>query len=126
MKERTICYEYFEVDSLPVGDIPYSAIHKALKNEKYFRLFTPTYCRNDLKAGHLSALLYWYPKYIDQLYDLAVSGEDFMLYFNGLPIEIIEAFDYLFPETKKRLDKAKEYAVKLTELEEIKIKVRKV
>lgn len=41
MKERTMFYEYFEVEQLPIGELPYSAIHSALKHEKYFRVFTP-------------------------------------------------------------------------------------
>lgn len=122
---RTIFYEYFDVEALPVGEIPYSVIHKALKHEKYMRLFEPTFCRNDLMRGNLAALLYWYPHYIDQLYEFAVEGKDYMMYFRGLPNEIVEAFDYLFPEVKRRLDKVKEDRLNLSELEEIKIKRRK-
>lgn len=125
MKERTIFYEYFEVEQLPIGELPYSSIHKALRHEKYFRRFTPTFCRNDLLQGNLAALLYWYPNYIDQLYQFASEGKDYMMYFRGLPTEIIEAFDYLFPELKKRLDRVKETSLDLTVLEEFKIYRRK-
>jgi len=123
---RTMFYDYFEISSLPVGEIPYSAIQKALKHEKYLRRFKPTFCRNDLMRGNLAALLYWYPHYIDQLYEFAVEGKDYMIYFSGLPTEITEAFDYLFPELKRRLDKVKEDRLNLSVLEEIKIKRRKV
>lgn len=124
MRERTYFNEYFEVIEMPVGEIPFSVINRALKHEKYFRRFTPTFCRKDLLQGHLAALLYWYPYYVEQLYELASEGKDFKLFFGGLPSVIIESFDYLFPELIKRLELAKEVAVNLTALEEIKIKRR--
>ena len=123
---RTIHYNYFEIHELPVGEVPYSAISKALKHEKYFRKFQPTFCRNDLLQGHLAALLYWYPHYIDQLYQFASEGKDYMAYFNSLPVEIREAFDYLFPETKKRLDRVAKYHMEVSILEEFNIKRRTV
>jgi hypothetical protein len=125
MTQRTIMYEYFEIEQLPIGDLPYMSIQRALKNEAYLRIFPPTYCRNDLAKGYLAALLYWYPSYLEQLYELAVEGRDYMVYFNRLPIGIIEGFKHLFPETIKRLDKAKRLAIDLNSLEEIKINRRK-
>jgi hypothetical protein len=125
MTKRTIWHEYFELTQLPVGEIPYSTIQRALKDEKYLRKFEPTFCRNDLLRGNLSALLYWYPNYVEQLYALSVEGHSYMSYFNGLPSVVVEAFNYLFPELIKKLDKAKELAVKLTVLDEIKIKRKK-
>jgi hypothetical protein len=122
---RNILYNYFDIEQLPIGELPYTAIHRALGDEKYLRSFSPTYCRNDLAQGHLSALLYWYPNYIEQMYELAVDGFDYMAYFNRLPIEIIEGFKLLFPESIKKLEKARRLALDLNSLEEIKINRRK-
>jgi len=109
MKVTRLPYlEYWEVTELPVGDVPYASIARGLKDEKYFRKFVPTYCRENLLQGHLSALLYWYPHYITLLYDLAVEGKDYMSYFNRMPSEITEAFFYLFPELIRKLDKIKD------------------
>jgi hypothetical protein len=122
MKERTIWYEYFDVTELPVGDLPYIAVKRALKDEEYMRKFTPTFARNDLMQGRLAALLYWYPYYVTQLFEMAGDGHDYMIYFRGLPTEIIDGFNYLFPELKNRLDKVKGIAVNLNSLEEMKLK----
>ena len=125
MKERTIWYEYFELTDLPIGDLPYATIQRALKDEKYLRKFTPTFCRNDLAQGHFSALLYWFPHYVEQLYALAIDGHNYMFYFKTLSPEIIEGFTYLFPELMKNLDKARDLTLKSNELDEIKIKRKK-
>ena len=114
-------YEYFEVDNFPVGEIPFSAIQKALKDEKFFRRFTPTHYRADLLAGHSAALLYWYPHYIDFLYEFSINDKDFMLFFKPFPIEIKDGFVELFPEIIKKLKKLRQNVSKLNHLEELKL-----
>ena len=125
MIARNMLHEYFELTDLPIGELPYSAIQRALKDEKYLRQFTPTFCRNDLIQGNFSALLYWYPHYVEQLYALAIDGHNYMFYFKPLPSEITEGFVYLFPELMKKLDKARELTLKSNDLDEIKIKRKK-
>lgn len=125
MIARTMFHEYFELTDLPIGDLPYATIQRALKDEKYLRKFDPTFCRNDLLKGNFSALLYWYPHYVEQLYALAIEGHNYMFYFKTLLPEITEGFIYLFPELIKNLDKARELTLKSNELDEIKIKRKK-
>lgn len=114
-------YEYFEVENLPIGEIPFSAIQRAIKDEKYLRRFIPTHYRNDLLNGHTAALLYWYPKYIDYLYELTMAGEDWMLFFKPFPQNIRDGFVELFPEIIKKLVRLRKNLSKLNHLEEMKL-----
>lgn len=116
---RLIQYEYFEISDLPAGEIPYTAIVNALKDEKYLRRFKPTNYRNDLLLGHTGALLYWYTEYVDVLYDHAVNDEDFMVFFKHFPMEIREGFVFLFPEIMRKLNKVRKKLKKQNHLEEI-------
>lgn len=111
--------EYFDILELPIGEVPYTAIDKALKDEKYLRKFQPTYARNDMVNGHLASLLYWYPYYIDELYDHALRGVDFRKYFVGTDME--EHFEFLFPSVCKKLDRIVEKGIKVNHLDEIKL-----
>lgn len=120
MTVRTMWHEYWELTELPIGEIPYSAIQRGLKDEKYFRKFTPTHYRENLLQGHLAALLFWYPRYVDFLYEMAIDGKDYLRFFHTFAPEITEGFKYLFPELIKKLDKLKESTLKLNHLEEIK------
>lgn len=104
-KPRESFIEYWNIDELPIGELPYNAIQKALRNEEYFRKFTPTYCRNDLMIGHKSALLYWYPYYVDTLYELSSKGMEYSIFFNGIGGDMLSHFTYLFPDTIIKLNK---------------------
>lgn len=125
-KERSIAHDYFDISDLPTGDLPYSAIDRALKDEKYLRKYTPVAMRTDLTYLHYPALLIYYPDYIDTLYDLAAEGLDYMSFFHTYPTEITEAFNYLFPEAIKKLERVKQSKLKLTTLEETKFKKRRI
>jgi len=114
-------YEYFEIENLPIGEIPFSAIQRALKDEKYLRKFTPSHYRADLLSGHSSALLYWYPNYIDYLYEFAINDKDYMLFFKGFPPHIRDDFVELFPEIIKKLKTLRKNVSKLNHFEEIKV-----
>jgi hypothetical protein len=116
---RSLHHEYFEVDNLPIGEIPFSAIQRALKDEKYLRRFVPTHYRNDLLNGHTGALLYWYPNYIDYLYELTMAGQDWMLFFKPFPPHIRDEFVELFPEIIKKLVKLRKNLNKLNHFEEL-------
>jgi hypothetical protein len=70
-----------------------------------------------MMQGHLASLLYWYPYYIDTLYEYALDGIDFRIYFKGT--EMLEPFEYLFPQICSKLDKLKARGIKLNHLEEI-------
>lgn len=118
---RLIQHEYFEISDLPTGEIPYTAIINAIKAEEYLRKFTPTNYRDDFNDYHLAALLYWYPEYITKLYDLAVSGDNFMSFFKPFPPEIRDGFVYLFPEVMLKLKKVKKKISRVNHFEEIKI-----
>lgn len=111
--------EYWDIMELPIGEIPYISIDRAFKDEKYLRKFTPTYAKKDMLDGYLSALLYWYPYYIDQLYELSLEGVDYRRYFDGT--NFIEDFEYLFPQISNRLDKLRTKNIKTNHLGEIKL-----
>ena len=114
---RSPWHEYFDILDLPIGEIPYVSIHRALKDEKYLRKFQPTFARNDMMQGHLASLLYWYPYYIDQLYEYAVEGMDFRIYFKGT--EMLEHFEFLFPQICSKLDKISRKGIKTNHFDEI-------
>jgi hypothetical protein len=114
---RNILYEYFDVLELPVGEVPYTAIDRALRDERYLRKFTPSYARNDMMQGHLASLLYWYPFYIDQLYDFSLEGVDFRVYFKNT--NMLEHFEYLFPQICKKLDRLRLNGIKTNHFNEI-------
>ncbi len=111
--------EYFDILELPVGEIPYTAIDRALKDEKYLRKFSPTFARNDMLQGHLASLLYWYPYYIDQLYELALEGIDFREYFNRTEMKV--HFEHLFPAVCIKLDRLRTRGVKTNHFQEVKL-----
>ena len=100
-------YEYFDINDMPVGEIPYSAFSKALKDEIYFRRFDPTFYRNDLLHGHKSALLYWYPYYIDYLNDRLIKHDDDVC--------------IIIPQLCNKLDRLKTTTFKLNHLDEIEL-----
>ena len=114
---RSIWYDYFDILELPIGELPYIAIERASKDEKYLRKFKPTFARNDMMQGHLASLLYWYPYYIDQLYEYALDGIDFRNYFTGT--EMVEHFEYLFPSVCSRLDRLSKKKIKTNHFDEI-------
>lgn len=116
---RSPWIEYWEITELPIGEVPYIAIERALRDEKYLRKFSPTFARNDMLQGHLSSLLYWYPYYIDQLYDLTLDGIDFRNYFKGT--EMLPHFEYLFPQLCFRLDRLRVKGLKTNHFQEIKL-----
>lgn len=116
---RLAFYEYWDVSQLPVGEMPFSAVNKALKDERYLRKFKPTFYRENLLQGHLSALLYWYPSYIDLLFKMAIDG-DYGAFFKPFPFEIFEGFKYLFPEVCEMLDNILENKIRSNHLDETK------
>ena len=111
--------EYWNIDELPVGELSFLTMRKALNDEKYMRKFKPTFCRNDLMIGHLSALLYWYPHYVNILYELASEGHDYMTYFKGLNKIIPEEFEFLMSDTVLKLNKLQRSSKK-NHLDEVK------
>lgn len=110
--------EYFNLEELPIGELSYSAIQKALRHEMFFRKFYPTFCRENLMQGHKAALLYWYPFYVNELCILASEGNDAMSYFKGISWDVVGYFEYLFPETVSKLKKIQKLNSKLNHLEE--------
>lgn len=118
---RLIQYEYFEISDLPTGEIPYTAIVNAIKEEEYLRKFTPTNYRDDLSCGHLAALLYWYPEFIVFLYEYAVDGKNFMSFFKPFPPEVRDGFVYLYPEVMRKLNRIKRKHDKGNHFEELSI-----
>jgi hypothetical protein len=119
---RTIMYEYWKLEELPIGEVSYMTIQRALQDEKYMRKFRPSFYRENLLQGHHSALIYWYPHYVNELYEIAVNRGEFRRFFDKFPPHIKTSFEILFIELCKRLDKIKLSGLKLNHLEEIKFK----
>lgn len=105
-KRRISFNDYFDIEELEVGIIPYQAINKALSYEIFMRKFTPSlHWSTDLEVGIPSAVLVYYPKYLDFLYEYALQGKSYKSFFQGYPPIIVETFEYLFPSTITKLDK---------------------
>jgi len=119
---RTLLYEYWKVDELPIGHLPFNSIQRALKDEVYMRKFTPSNMMEDLSSGYYSALLYWYPNYLDLLYDHAAEGIDHRVFFRNMNGNILYAFEYLFSELNNKLDRLRSHANRFNHLEETKLK----
>lgn len=124
-KKRTMHYTYYNLDEMEVGLIPYNAIVKALQYELFTRKHPYSdHWSDDLTLGRCSSVLIHYPKYIDILYEFAMGGRSYKEYFLNYPPQIIQTFEYLFPDVVRRLDKLVVSNAKLNKgiFEEINIK----
>lgn len=101
---RRIECEYFDLNDLPLNDLPYSAIDAALKDEKYMRKYPLINLNADLNSGYPAALLIRYPEYVDSLYNLAYSGLVPQHYFSFFAKGTYEAFEYLFEDLNAKLN----------------------
>jgi hypothetical protein len=94
------------ITMFPLGELPYDAYSKLLTSHKsYLKPFVPTMMSEDLKTGNANALVYWYPVYVLTLYNLALQGIPFEVYFNSFNARNYWVFIDIFADTAKKLDK---------------------
>ena len=106
----------------PLMEIPFDAYSKLLdSHKKYLVPFIPSKMEDDLMTGTYNTMVYWYPRYVLKLYDLAYEGLDFKIYLDALNTKNYFIFVELFSDTTKKLEKLAKKNVKLNHLGEIKI-----
>lgn len=112
--QRLMIYEYYDIDELDVGCIPYESIHKSLKHEVFLRKPKESidWQYDFIKKIH-SSVLVRFPDYIAYLYEWCMQGRDYKDFFKAYSPEILESFNYLFPSVVKRLDRMTKNCVKL-------------
>lgn len=115
-KARTMFFEYYNIDEIEVGSIPYDAIQRALRHEIFFRKPESselTHWQEELSKNIYSSVLVRFPDYVPFLYENALEGKSYRVLFQPYSIEILESFEYLFPVVIKRLDKITKNARRL-------------
>ncbi len=120
------------ITEFPLGMIPYLAIDRLSTLKQMDRKhgmvpifddqWVPWEWKEDLKFGKPTALVYWYPEYVDFLYEIALSGADFRSFLVGFNYENLRWFDLLFTEQAAKLDKLASKTLKLNHLNEATIK----
>jgi hypothetical protein len=113
-KQRTMHYDYYTLDEIDLGSIPYSTVNRALKHEIFFRKPKElSHWQIELSQNIYSSVLVRFPDYLPFLYENALDGKSYRVLFQPYSIEILETFEYLFPDVIKRLDKITKNARKL-------------
>lgn len=111
----------------PLGELPFDTFCR-ITNPQDLReccvKFTPSTWYDDLKLGGSNRLLYWYPIYVANLFEIADNGMDYKEYLNSFNLGNSHLFNLLFPSTVVKLDKLKEGKVKLNHLSETKVKIK--
>lgn len=129
-----------KITEFPLGEIPFMAIDRLLNykvpadNGFKISLFDEDYLpsttwleelnikgRSDSEAA--TAIVYWYPVYIDTLYTRAIAKLEWEVYLQ--PTEAYW-FRMLFKETATRLDKIASGNMRLNHVDEVLIKSGKV
>jgi hypothetical protein len=121
-----------KITDLPLGEIPYLAVSRLMGgnfHEPYRTFdinFLPNVWHEDIKAGLPTPLVYWYPQYIDFLYEIAMEGDDPMIFLNDFHKCNEELFREIFEEIHKKLVKLQSNSVRLNHLDELRISNGKV
>jgi hypothetical protein len=111
------------LDMFPLSEIPYEAYARLLDTHRsYLKPFIPNTLVSDLKLGKANRLIYWYPRYILDLYDLANKGLDYLAYLDSFHETNSWYFKDVFRETCEKLDKIKDKKLNENILGEIRIK----
>jgi len=111
----------------PLMEIPFDAYCKILDLYRdYLTEFIPTTMQEDLKSGEINALVYWYPRLVQILYNFSYEGLDFRGYLEALNEQNSYLFEELFVDNTKKLDTLREKKLKINHHEEILIKNGKI
>lgn len=98
----------------PLGEIPFYTYCKVLEElPSACYVFVPSTMVEDLAIGSLNRLLYWYPVYVDKLYEMAEEGIDYKEYLDRFNSLNSFQFSILFEPTVKKLDKLIENKLKI-------------
>lgn len=112
--QRLMIYDYYDMSDIDIGCIPYSAIQRALRHEIFFRKSGTTFnWQKDLHNKIYSSVLVRFPDYIAYLYEHCMEGKSYKEFFGCYHPEILESFEYLFPDVIKRLDRMTKVSGKL-------------
>lgn len=112
-----------KLEMYPLMEIPFDAYCKLLDLYKAnLDQFVPSTMEEDLRVGRLNRLVYWYPRLVLKLYDLAYEGEEFREYLKSLNERNVYFFEDIFAETTKKLDVLREKHVKKNHMDEILVK----
>lgn len=122
-----------KISDMPLGQLPFAAVNRFLnlKESKFCEVtgrykqipicsdsFKPTNISDDLSTGEPTALVFWYPEYIDFLTDLAVNKEGFEDFLGGYNISNIAWFKDIFSEMYEHLVKLETTDVAFNDLNE--------
>jgi hypothetical protein len=109
----------------PLNEVPFQTVVLVTTPSglrAYCKKFRPATMEVDLAIGGGNRLLYWYPKFVDKLYELAAQGKDYNEWLNLGHINNPHLFSVMFPSTKRNLDKILEGKLKSNLLSEIRVK----
>lgn len=107
----------------PLMELPFDAYCKLLDFYRDSLVhFIPSRMEEDLKTGKINAIVYWYPRLIQVLYNFSYEGLDFRGYLNVLNEQNPYLFEEIFADTVKKLDTLREKNIKINHLEEISVK----
>lgn len=98
----------------PLGQIPFESYCLLLdKHMEKLVTFIPYTMEHDLKGNtEFHKVVYWYPVYVNKLFELAAEGGDFLGWLRALSPYNVRYFVEIFPTTLKKLDKIKEEKLK--------------
>lgn len=120
-----------KVTDFPLGEIPYMAIErltrlKVMDPDKggvpiFDNTFIPSDMIKDLGTGKPTPLVYWYPDYIDMLYQVALNGGDYFEILKLYNFANALWFKTLFEEVDRKLLALSSKEIKKNHLEETSI-----
>ena len=97
----------------PLMEVPFDAYCFLVDHcRDQLNQFVPTKLEEDLKAGKLNAMVYWYPRLVLKLYQFSEEGLDFRGYLETLNPNNVYLFEEIFKETTKKLDTLRDKKLK--------------
>lgn len=111
----------------PITEMPFDAYCVLLDHySDMLDKYVPSKMEEDLLTGDVRALVYWYPRLVQNLYNLAYDGHDFRGYLESLNTYNVDFFEDIYKETVKKLDSLRIKRSNQNHLEEIKVKNGKI
>lgn len=111
------------ISDFPSG-IPATALLK-LERQGFPEDWRPTNMQQDLRTGNKWCVVWWYPQYVDYLFQVAHRGENHLNYLWKINYGCKFFFPKFFPETEEKLKKIR-MQFKKNHLDEIVVKNGKV
>jgi hypothetical protein len=107
-----------KITDLPLGEVPFLTIDRLVEKKKFDPDFVPGNWKEDLKTGRPTPLVYWYPQYIDFLYEIAMNGESHQQFLWDFNPYNWYWFPMLFKEVDGKLVKLANNSIRLNHLDE--------